>query len=248
MFDLISRRSRDLAVWISFPDLKGNLHRSRDAGLRTLLDYQRLAMLTAAVRLTKELPGDVIEFGTFQGGSAGILLQNLGSEKTLHVCDSFEGMPDVAPEDNFHRKGDFADTGSGRVRNGLSKLGENFEMHVGFFSETIPEMTKNESLKFSFSHIDADLYESVKESLEFSYPRMQTGGVIIFDDYGAPTCLGAKRAVDEFFEGRLETVVSLTGDQHGCFIGGGDLFEILYAEFPRLKNFPFLQSKIFDRR
>ena len=232
----MTKRLRDLAVWLNFPRLRGELHRSIDAGLRTLLDYQRLAMLAAALRATKDLSGDVIEFGTFQGGSSGVMLQQLDAAKILHVCDSFEGMPDVAPEDNFHQKGDFADTGADRVQNGLSRLGNNFEMHIGFFSKTIPEMAKNESLKFSFVHIDADLYESIVEALSFCYPRMLKGGIIIFDDYGAPTCLGAKRAIDEFFAGRVETIVQLSGDQHGCIVGGGDAFAKLISKFVVLKS------------
>lgn len=242
----MKQRFKDIAVWLNFPDLRGELHRSIAAGLQTLLDYQRLAMLTAAIRATKDVPGDVIEFGTFQGGSAGVLLQNLNGEKTLHVCDSFEGMPDVAPEDNFHQKGDFADTGAERVRNGLSKLGENFEMHVGFFTKTIPEMEKNESLRFSFAHIDVDLYESVRDALEFCYPRMATGGIVILDDYGAPTCLGAKQAADEFFASKIETVVTLSQPSHGCLVGGGNALDRLLAVSRFSKMAKGMKHQIFD--
>ena len=243
----MTKRLRDLAVWLNFPRLRGELHRSINAGLRTLLDYQRLAMLAAALRATKDLSGDVIEFGTFQGGSSGVMLQQLDAAKTLHVCDSFEGMPDVAAEDNFHQKGDFADTGAERVRHGLSELGDNFEMHVGFFSKTIPEMEAKESLRFSFAHIDVDLYESVRDALEFCYPRMEKGGIIILDDYGAPTCVGGKKAADEFFESKVESIVTLSQPAHGCIVGGGDLLDrlIAVARFPKLLR--GLRSQIFDR-
>ncbi len=204
-------------------------------------------MLTAAIRVTEDLPGDVIEFGTFQGGSAGVMLQEIREAKTLHVFDSFAGMPDVSPADNFHQKGDFADTDAERVRNGLTKLGDNFQMHVGFFSETIPEMRANESAKFSFAHIDVDLFESVRDALEFCYPRMAEGAIIILDDYGAPTCLGAKQAADEFFASKAEMLVTLSQPAHGCSIGGGNVFERLIAvsRFPDLTS--RLKNQIFDR-
>jgi O-methyltransferase len=216
-----------------------------DAGLVTLLDYQRLAMLSAAVRNTWKIPGDAIEFGTFQGGSAGVILQELDPSKKLHVCDSFEGMPDVSDNDNFHKKGDFRETGADRVRAGLSKLGNNFEMHVGFFSDTIPAMSADASLKFSFAHIDADLYDSILEALEFIYPRTSAGAVIIFDDYGAPTCLGAKKAVDEFFADKKEDIVHLTGPQYGCIIGGGNAFRILTGQMGLVCRMPAIAKNIF---
>src|SRR5829696_4143343 len=89
---------RDLSTWLNFPSLRNQLHNSLSAGLSTLLDYQRLSFLLAAVKATKALPGDIIEFGTFQGGSAGVILQSLDSSKTLHVCDSFEGTPLVSTQ------------------------------------------------------------------------------------------------------------------------------------------------------
>jgi O-methyltransferase len=219
-----------------------------DAGLVTLLDYQRLAMLSAAVRNTWKIPGDAIEFGTFQGGSAGVILQELDPSKKLHVCDSFEGMPDVSDNDNFHKKGDFRETGADRVRAGLSKLGNNFEMHVGFFSDTIPEMKSDDTLKFSFAHIDVDLYDSIHDCLEFCYPRMQPGGIIIFDDYGAPTCLGAKKAVDEFFASRVETVVPLSEPAYGCVIGGGDAFSELSSSCGIPTNISLVRNWVFPRK
>lgn len=226
MIDRITQRLRDAAVFASIPSLPRKLHQAQNSGLHTLLDYQRLAMLVAAVRKTADLQGDVIEFGTFRGGSAGVLLQEMRPDKTLHVCDSFQGMPDVSVQDNFHKKGDFAETNDATVRAGLEDLGPNFEMHVGYFDRTIKELEKRE-MRFSFAHIDVDLYESVRDCLEFSYPRMVDGGIIILDDYDAPTCLGGRRAADEFFESKVETLVPLSYPSNAVVVGGGNAFEIL---------------------
>jgi len=35
---------------------------------------------------------------------------------------------------------------------------------------------------------------------EFFYSWLETGGVIVFDDYGWPSCPGARAAVDEVFK------------------------------------------------
>ena len=39
------------------------------------------------------------------------------------------------------------------------------------------------------------------------------GGFIIFDDYGFPTCPGARQAVDEFFAGKPEKLLAMPSGQ-----------------------------------
>lgn len=244
---MLAQRIRDAAVLLSFPALRRQVHRTRKVGLESLLDYQRLAMVVAATRLTNDLEGDVIEFGTFRGGTAGLILQNLTEGKVMHVSDSFKGMPDVSSRDNFHNEGDFAETDEETVVQGLAQLGGNFMPHVGFFSHTIPAMEKFGPHRLAFAHIDADLYESVYEALEFCYPRMTNGGVMILDDYGAPSCLGAKQAADEFFAERPETLVALSQPSYGCLVGGGDLFEALTRETGAPLSFGIFRSWTFRR-
>ncbi|MER3431064.1 MAG: hypothetical protein C4325_09895 [Blastocatellia bacterium] len=91
-------------------------------------------------------------------------------------------------------------------------------MHVGFFSETIPAFSSEKAPCFSLAHVD--LSNSVQDALHFIYPWMLPNAIIIFDDYGPPTCLGAKKAADEFFRHKHEQVVGLPGPQYGCTLGG----------------------------
>jgi hypothetical protein len=58
-----------------------------------------------------------------------------------------------------------------------------------------------------------DLYEPTRDCLDFFYPRMVDGGLFLFDDYGFASCLGARKAIDEFFEKRPESVYELTSGQ-----------------------------------
>ena len=51
-------------------------------------------------------------------------------------------------------------------------------------------------------HIDVDLYEPTKIILEKLYDKVTTGGIIIFDDYGA--FAGTNKAVDDFFDNKSE--------------------------------------------
>lgn len=52
--------------------------------------------------------------------------------------------------------------------------------------------------KLALVHIDVDAYESAKDVLNWSLPRLQRGGVVVFDDYGFFGCEGVTRLVNEF--------------------------------------------------
>ncbi len=65
--------------------------------------------------------------------------------------------------------------------------------------------------RFSFVHLDVDLYESTRAALEFFYPRMNPGGMILSHDYVIAD--GVRNAFDEFFEPKAETVLELSGNQ-----------------------------------
>ena len=42
---------------------------------------------------------------------------------------------------------------------------------------------------------------------------MSKNGIIIFDDYGFPSCPGARKAVDEYFKDKPENVIYLATGQ-----------------------------------
>jgi O-methyltransferase len=66
---------------------------------------------------------------------------------------------------------------------------------------------------FSFVHIDLDIYSAIKSACEFFYPRMQPGGILLFDDYGYSSCPGARAAIDEFFADKPEVKVAMVTGQ-----------------------------------
>jgi hypothetical protein len=67
------------------------------------------------------------------------------------------------------------------------------------------------SSRFSFVHLDVDLYESTKGALEFFYPRMPAGAVLISHDY--VEFPGVRSAFDDFFGDKPEPVVEMSGNQ-----------------------------------
>ena len=66
--------------------------------------------------------------------------------------------------------------------------------------------------RLCFCHIDVDVYESAKDAFAFAWPRLVSGGVIVFDDYGFADCGGVTDYVDEAPWGNSGTwVYSLSG-------------------------------------
>ena len=60
--------------------------------------------------------------------------------------------------------------------------------------ETIPKLIPE---RIALLRLDTDWYESTKHELEYLYPLLAPGGILIIDDYGHWD--GCRKAVDEYF-------------------------------------------------
>ena len=83
--------------------------------------------------------------------------------------------------------------------------GVNF--HAGFFPVSASEVADR---RFCFVHLDLDLRQATADALEFFYPRMVTGGVLIGDDYNLKA---VHEAFAGYFAGRRDAVTVLPWDQ-----------------------------------
>ncbi len=180
----------------------------------TACSRDRCYILWTTLRQALALPGDVIECGVFRGGTALLEAMTLreaseAGTRKLHLFDSFEGMPETAEGIDRFKAGDFSTTSKARVQALLSDF-PFVEIHAGFIPATFEDVRIEQ---ICWAHIDVDLYQSVRDSIDFVYPRLCPGGIMIFDDYGFPSCPGARKAVDEAFAGRLEVPICLPTGQ-----------------------------------
>jgi len=169
-------------------------------------------MCNSEILLPLERTLDIYEFGVYRGETT-VLIEHLlygyqFTYKNLWGFDAFEGLPQETENDNFHKKGDFKHPDGGienfeRVKNYFSSY-ENVTIVRGWIPETFKDFTES---KLCFVHLDLDLYEGYKYTLDFVWPRLVSGGIIALDDYAAPTCAGAKKATDEFVELHGLTVI-----------------------------------------
>jgi O-methyltransferase len=161
----------------------------------TVVLPESVCVLSSLAAQARRLGGEFWECGVYRGGTAMLLAEVVrGANRTLRLFDTFEGMPATDPGKDWHKAGDFADTSIEAVKDRVNDPFVHF--HKGLMPATFQGL---EGRQIAFAHIDVDIYSSVQACCEFIFPRLQSGGFMIFDDYGFPTCPGARQAVDEFF-------------------------------------------------
>jgi O-methyltransferase len=169
-------------------------------------------------RLKREnVQGLFAEAGVYQGASAQVL-HHLEPFRKFHLFDTFQGfsakdLQGETGEAATYTTRSFADTHINMVKR---KIGgnENIYFHIGYFPDTVHGM---EEESFALVNLDMDLYLPTKAALEFFYPRLSPGGVILIHDYN-PKWEGICKAVDEF-TGTLPESLILVPDIDGtCMI------------------------------
>lgn len=160
--------------------------------------------------------GDVCEFGVAQGETSALIANEVvAGDKTLHLFDSFEGLPAPAEQDEL--KDDVFSRGSMVAYAGVMNCPEDmvrarletisfpadrYVIHKGFI-ETVLRHDGALPQAVSFAYVDLDFYEPTKAVLGFLDGVVSKGATIIVDDYDFFST-GAKTAVDEFVAARRE--------------------------------------------
>lgn len=202
-------------AWFQNPKLIKVLKRfDEDEGFNS---HRRFA-LQQLLRLTSNVPGDTAECGVYKGcGSYIILESNKQStfERVHHVFDSFEGLSNPSGKDGEYWTANDLSIEENIVKKNLIDF-NNFKLYKGWIPNRFEEIR---DCKFSFVHVDVDLYEPTLESIKFFYEKINSGGIFVCDDYGFLTCPGATAAMDEFLLAKQEKMISLPGGG-GFFIKG----------------------------
>ena len=165
--------------------------------------------IASIVLSMSKIEGDIAEVGVANGATAKII-SYFKNNKKLHLFDTFDGIPFVGREDDKSISAGDCKSSLEFVKENL-KGEKNIEFYKGIFPDTGDKIKNN---RFSFVHLDVDIYETTKKSLEFFYDKMNKGGIILSHDYSQYK--GVKQAFDEFFKDKPEAVVALCESQ--CFV------------------------------
>ncbi len=183
----------------------------------TMVDKYRCYELWQLAKECAKLPsGAILEIGVWRGGT-GCLIASALPEIPVYLCDTFTGVPreKISPKDSSYTGGEHADT-SEEVTTSLVNCLNLKQIHIlkGIFPDETGRLCPD---KLRFVHVDVDVYQSGKEVLNWVWPRLVSGGIVVFDDYGFLTCSGITNLVEEQRAiGDRITIHNLNG--HGILI------------------------------
>jgi hypothetical protein len=153
----------------------------------------------------KHSNGDVVECGVWRGGMIAGMAEVLGNTRTYHLFDSFEGLPPAkeidgrsAIEWQKNKDGiyyfDNCTAKESYATQLFQKLNVKYTINKGWFEQTLPNY--NYLNHIDILRLDADWYESTLICLQYLYPKVRKGGIIIIDDYYAWD--GCSKAVHDY--------------------------------------------------
>jgi len=174
---------------------------------RSLVTNQEMFILHSIAGGMVNVPGEYAEVGICQGSTAKVICEAKG-DKPLHLCDTFEGLPQPgAAEQHVEKQGRFA-CSLESIQAYLQGY-PNLHYHRGLYPDSVRGVL--DDVRFSFVHLDVDLYASTKDCLEYFWPRLVPGGILISHDYSILE--GIRRTFTEFTATTREQVIELPTTQ-----------------------------------
>lgn len=183
-------------------------------------NLKRFLAHTELFRQTLGLPGDIAELGVYRGLGLMTWANLLESycigdrTKTVFGFDNWAGFSGFSPKDGPQKES------SGKTVGGFdpSLFKSELESAISIYDSdrfvpwkprvklidgdietSVPKfIEKNLGVRFSLVHFDCDLYAPTRAALEALWPRVVSGGIVIFDEYGIHDWPGETAAVDEF--------------------------------------------------
>ena len=162
--------------------------------------------------------GSFLELGVWKGLSAfmigKVIRDEFGSTQKIILVDSFEGglsdksahdanlVYDQNTQEILAEKMQFSSSRS--ETQSVMVAFDNVEIIEGWVPDVLEQIDKTED--FAFIHFDMDLYEPTIGSLEALWDRVQSRGILVFDDYNSTQFPGVTRAVEDFVEIREDEI------------------------------------------
>lgn len=163
------------------------------------------------------IQGAFAELGVHKGETAKAI-HYMDQKRKLYLFDTFTGFrkEDLELEnqkDHRFTEKMFSDTNIETVKHYI-KGNTNVIYKPGYFPTTTAGL---ESETFAFVNIDADLYAPTIEALNFFYPKLNRGGVLIVHDYNH-NWEGIQKAIHEFKTLIPESIIELSDWQGSAMI------------------------------
>ena len=176
------------------------------------MTLSRFLALYEAYKMTLGVAGHIAEAGVYKG--AGTLffakLTQIFEPESLplvHGFDWFEGAQVTSEEPNIS-EGAYKEDYSRVIRLiQAQKLDRIVHIHkLDLRADLDQFFTENAYLQFKLVFLDAGQYDIVKSCLRNFWPRLTSGGVMVFDQFNHELAPGETRAIKEFMpEAQIKT-------------------------------------------
>jgi O-methyltransferase len=187
---------------------------------RVGFNTHRKIALWELLRLTRFVEGDTAECGVYKAASSYLICaanaENSLISRQHHLFDSFEGLSSPSQNDGSHWQQGALAAGEALVAQNLVRFSDQLVFHKGWIPTQFTNVAERQ---FSFVHVDVDLEQPTRDSIEFFYDRLNAGAIFLCDDYACTTCPGATSVIDEYLETKPEKMIRLPGGG-GFFIKG----------------------------
>lgn len=170
----------------------------RAAGWDYKIEWRVHVALWAAAAAAR-LPGDFVECGVGRGMFSSAILESLPWEslgKRFLLVDTF--LPYGVGEDG--RQDESAGTNKYYAES-VRAVAENFREwpRTDLVEGRIPEVLDEIDVQdLAYLHLDLNAADAERQALEFFWPRLVPGGLVLLDDYGCDIYRAQKLSTDEF--------------------------------------------------
>jgi len=172
-----------------------------------------------AIEFAKTDEYNFVECGVADGFSAFYTLREIQyKEKNLpkskmHLFDSWGPMKeDDLLDSEIESKDRYSELKLDNTKNNLKEFENLIIYHKGYIPEVFFQISKSIS-SIVYMHIDLNSMKPTIDSLEYFFPKLVSGGIILFDDYGWNNHKDTKHAVDDFFNDKPGALLHLPTSQ-----------------------------------
>jgi len=169
-------------------------------------------------KMVNDIPGAIVECGVFKGSSLvrfAMFRDLFGNHfaKKIIGFDVFGKFPKSKyVHDKKDRKKFIAAAGDESISTSQlmkilknKEINKNVELVKGDITKTVPKyLKKHPELRISLLNLDTDIYEPSVTILEYLYPRIVKGGILLLDDFGFFS--GETQAIEEYFRKKKITI------------------------------------------
>lgn len=169
------------------------------------------------------ISGDYVECGVNAGFMSSAIMSHLNWEtqkRTYYLLDTFSGLDPRYVSDHERRSG-ILDKSQAMVQSGLyvsssTQVRENFLewQNVRIIEGAVPDtLSQVDAERIAFLHIDMNCSPPEVAALEYFWDRLNSGAIILLDDYAYAGYESQKDAIDDFAAKRKLCIASLPTGQ-----------------------------------